>query len=196
MRQLAILGLLLVAGVAIAAPIPKTELSPPKGSPPSFASAEFQDGKLTLVTFQQITEQVPVTVTRTVTVVKMVNGQMVQEQVPVSETRYTTKTKLVPTTTSYMTESILFADLNGKTLTAEDAGKRIGKLAPVLLLEGEVKDGKPTLVMPDKFFLAALKDDVVIVVRPVQKAPIPVPPPLPVDPLPKAKILPAPVEKN
>lgn len=157
--------------VALAAPAPvQDKIVPPKGLPPSWATAVMREGKLTL----QFSVLVPVVRTETRQRTVNVGGREVVETYQVNVTSYQIRHVMT------QIDKARYYDTAGKEINADRAARRLSKETVVLLSA----DGKPL----DPYYLRTVKDGTLTVVRPVEGGPfvpgVALPTPTPRPPLP------------
>jgi hypothetical protein len=161
--------------VVLAAPVPVQEkIVPPKGMPPSWATAVMKDGTLEITQGVLVPETRKEIRTRQVTV----GGKTVPVQEEVNVLTY----RMVLQTTRIM--KARYYDTAGKEIDAGRAARLLSRPTVVLMSA----DGKPL----DPYYLRTVKEGTLIVVRPMNGGPFvpgvvvpatPTPPPPP--PLPK-----------
>ena len=158
---------LMLVCVALAAPAPvQDRIVPPKGPPPSWATAVIKDGLL------EITESVMVPQLR-----EEIRQRIVTvggKQVTIAEK--VAVTQLVPIQRTMRIMKASYYDTAGKEIEAGRAAKLLNR-PTVVLMSG---DGKAL----DPYYLRTIKEGTLIVVRPMQPGPggpTPVPLPAPTD---------------
>ena len=134
---------LVVMAPAVPVPVETPKVEAPTEAPPAMAGVKLgKDGAtLELVRAVSVTQAVPETVKVPVTVTVQKGNETVTETRFVDQVRYVTVQKTVMQTTKYALKDTMIQDLKGKTLTADEAKKKLGEgLNPVLILQAQPGD--------------------------------------------------------